>query len=1041
MADFIRTLFRQGPEIDRTNVILRSGEPAYVTDYKRLIVGDGTTPGGIPVGTKFLGFTQFDPFSSEVNNVSPGVVGDIMFCETTNLLYVLSGAKTILGKKAYQIQSNYKPINKTPAPDEITISSNGGTQLSLIQESIDGRFLAGYSLGRGLGRNASNPGIIEMALPGEGLGFVDNVLVIEDGGVALNKIEPIRANRVLATLGEGGSPQPINLQDFANAIRTYLQGDEGNGALGIPIGTIIDYAGPTPPSNYLPCDGRELSVEIYPELFNAIKYTWGKPSELTFNLPNLNQRTTVGSGVSGGSTGSSEDIGNDLGNYGGVRKFRLSAKQLPPHVHGITFTLPAHTHNFNYTLPDYVVDVPGGVYTTGNVVRAGLDNYVTIIQSQANNIQVPVTFPRGPIDDLSNARSQAGDVLLSNKAYIQLATIDFVKRYSPTALSAVTMSASEALSAKCYRDTGYIVDSIAADLKNNANHRSVETGLLYFAGYITANKNPGSTVPALPIDQVKPTIDAIKAIGNFITGYNVPLSSNITSSGILSSEYFFTNPQQKKIVNGLRIFSSVIDNNANIPATRPNGTIPGDDTFIILSNSLSANKTVIQTSTINFVNTNYPDVFSGNPELSDKCYRDVGFIVDAMVADLKNNANHRSIEVGNSYFTGAVLERSNNDGSEIPSLPIDQIIPTIEAIKNIDNIINSIAPGEVTENALNKTTDLINCIVYPLSSGGALREYNPPGVTVASDISLAQTILSNKTVIQSRVTNYVLGKKYLSLGSINIDKCTRDVGYMVDALVQYLTTGVDARLVQYAAAYWEGSSSRLPENLIPFQRKNTKDTIEFLKNVILDIVGLSNVGIHKQVNDLINTMIYPLESNGKSLQYIPAGNPTNDDFYAADIIERNKSFIQTNIAGYVRRLGIIAGNTTLESKCNRDVGYMIDSVLKNLRTGVNAGTIQYGLAYWDGSANRINKPGVRGNASQVSPTVQTIKELSRQIIKLLVENDGGKNSLLTITGKTSAGGNIKLYERTDDTGINLITNDLISNLQPSAVVNKCIKVK
>ena len=1038
MADFTRTLFRQGPNSDRRNVILQSGEPAYVTDYKRVVIGDGITPGGNSIGVRFLGFTEFDAFSSEVNNVLPGIPGDIMFCNTTNLLYVLSGTRTILGKEAYQIQSNYTPINKTPNPDEITISSNGGTVLSLVLESIDGRYLAGYSLGRGLSRNASNSGIIEMALPGDGLGFVDNVLSITDGGVSLTKIQPMRANQVLATLGEGGSPKETNLQEFADALRIYLQGNDTTGSLGVPVGTIIDYAGAKPPINYLPCDGRELSIESYPELFSAINYTWGQPSLTSFNLPNLNKRTTIGQGDVDGSTGSNETISSEIGSYGGAAQYQLRARQLPQHQHGITFTLPAHTHNFEYILPEFTVQVPGGVFTTGNIIKSGYDNYVNIILSQA---AAPLSYPRGPVDLLTNTRADAANILSENKPQIQLNTVQFVKSTYPIALSAVTMSGSDALSAKCYRDTGYIVDSIIADLRNNANHRSIETGLLYFSGYITQNKNLSSTVPALPQNQVNPTIEAIKAIGSIITGYNIPLSSTSTSSGLLSSQIFYT-PEQRKVVDSFRIFIDVINNKNNTPVTKPNGVLPGDEGPINLSNDITSLRSTLQTGVTAFVNSNYPEVFDGNLVLSQKCYRDTGYMIDAIAADLKNNANHRSVEVGNAYFTGAVLLRASNPGSSVPTLPQDQVEPTIAAIRELNRLIKELTTIVPSEYSLDRLDWLTDTIIYPLENEGLIVDYEPAGSITSSDIRYSEILTKEKVNIQNRVTNYVIGKKYLPAFSDNLIKCRRDVGYMVDALIRYFDTGCDARLVQYAVAYWDGSTSRLPENLISNQVKNTIDTIEFLKNIVLEILGLSKEGIHGQVLDLINTMVYPLQNRGKSLAYIPAGNPTTDDLFAADVLQANRTSIQAKIAAYVNRLGIIRGDAVLESKCNRDVGYMIDSVIHTLRTGVNARTIQYALAYWDGAVNRIDKPGVRGDANrQIPPTIQTIRELSRETIKVLLNNGGGQNETLTVTSSTSAGGNVKLYETTDDSSLDILKNEFISNLQPSAVVNKCIKAR
>lgn len=45
--------------------------------------------------------------------------------------------------------------------------------------------------------------------------------------------------------------------------------------LTVPIGTIIDFAGPNNPAGYLECDGRSLLVADYPQLFAAIERTWG----------------------------------------------------------------------------------------------------------------------------------------------------------------------------------------------------------------------------------------------------------------------------------------------------------------------------------------------------------------------------------------------------------------------------------------------------------------------------------------------------------------------------------------------------------------------------------------------------------------------------------------------------------------------------------------------------------------------------------------------------------------------------------------------
>jgi microcystin-dependent protein len=66
----------------------------------------------------------------------------------------------------------------------------------------------------------------------------------------------------------------------------------------VPIGAMFPYAGPTPPAGYLFCDGSELPVGQYNELFAVIQYTYRLPSQLigkaTFALPDLRGRFPLG---------------------------------------------------------------------------------------------------------------------------------------------------------------------------------------------------------------------------------------------------------------------------------------------------------------------------------------------------------------------------------------------------------------------------------------------------------------------------------------------------------------------------------------------------------------------------------------------------------------------------------------------------------------------------------------------------------------------------------------------------------------------------
>ncbi|MCZ2094697.1 MAG: phage tail protein, partial [Anaerolineae bacterium] len=93
---------------------------------------------------------------------------------------------------------------------------------------------------------------------------------------------------------------------------------DGSGDLGwdygVPVGTIIAYAGTSAPTGYLDCDGANVSRATYSALFSAIGTTWGVGDGVTtFGVPDLRRRTMVGSGGVA-SAGPANTVGSTGGN-------------------------------------------------------------------------------------------------------------------------------------------------------------------------------------------------------------------------------------------------------------------------------------------------------------------------------------------------------------------------------------------------------------------------------------------------------------------------------------------------------------------------------------------------------------------------------------------------------------------------------------------------------------------------------------------------------------------------------------------------------
>ena len=69
-------------------------------------------------------------------------------------------------------------------------------------------------------------------------------------------------------------------------------------SMAMPLGAILDYAGPNAPPGWLICDGRLVSRLTYAALFAVIGTYWGAgDGSTTFALPNANGRAAIGPGT------------------------------------------------------------------------------------------------------------------------------------------------------------------------------------------------------------------------------------------------------------------------------------------------------------------------------------------------------------------------------------------------------------------------------------------------------------------------------------------------------------------------------------------------------------------------------------------------------------------------------------------------------------------------------------------------------------------------------------------------------------------------
>lgn len=117
----------------------------------------------------------------------------------------------------------------------------------------------------------------------------------------------LRLDLLERRLAKTGSPSPVILPTAA--------------------GVIAPYAGATPPSGWLLCDGSAVSRTFFSELFTAIGTTFGAgDGSSTFNLPDLRGR------VSAGRDPAQPEF-DVLGEKGGEKTHKLTVAEMPSHAH------------------------------------------------------------------------------------------------------------------------------------------------------------------------------------------------------------------------------------------------------------------------------------------------------------------------------------------------------------------------------------------------------------------------------------------------------------------------------------------------------------------------------------------------------------------------------------------------------------------------------------------------------------------------------------------------------------------------------------
>ena len=497
--------------------------------------------------------------------------------------------------------------------------------------------------------------------------------------------------------------------------------------------------------------------------------------------------------------------------------------------------------------------------------------------------------------------------------------------------------------AKCSRDTGLIVDSLAFDLAYGGNSQSNFAGLQYWS----------QTASAIPNQSVE-TLDAI----NFALGLAIDASKgetllNVYQVGVPAINGVAGTIAEADIVSNLNVLLTSIITNGTVGVTDiiiPN-KYPANTNVNInnAANNIVINKAYIAAETLAYVDLTYPGFFANANNFIDganaqaTCSRDVGYILDSIVFDLKHSGNKQTVQAGTFYYQyNANLTQINN-----------QVVQTGAAYDFIGTLIGNI----VTATAVSKGYNSAKCE----------RDTGLIVDSIAMDLLYSGNSQANFAGLQywSQTASAIPNQSEETLDAI---RYAMNTSYKIAIGQAY--TPLQGNVAYVSATTGDGFSA----NILTARFGN-----------VISIITNGTVGV---TDTIVPNDLYPSANVSR--------------INTANIVLSNKSFIAAETIAYIDLTypGFFANTSNFivpanaRTTCSRDVGYIIDSTVFDLLHNGNKQSVQAGTFYYQYNANttQINNQIVKTGQSYIFIAGLIDKILSNTIIAPLYQTTVAQNT-------------------------------------------------
>lgn len=397
-----------------------------------------------------------------------------------------------------------------------------------------------------------------------------------------------------------------------------------------------------------------------------------------------------------------------------------------------------------------------------------------------------------------------------------------------------------------------------------------------------------------------------------------------------------------------------------------------------------ANKPFMQEQVVEYVNQSFP----GFEYSREKCFRDVGILVENVAYDAAFGGNQKSVESGLAYYDGVV------------SLIEGQQTQTVAAINYLNSLTQSIivnagvtdlffngsistatyqqvvnivlTGGDVAASSIDTQFGIITDIITdgPSAAPEIYTSTGPDAAYVSAEILMQ----ANRAFIQQDTINWI-NNTFLAFPYSEV-KCRRDTGLIIDSIafdllyptadynqstfagLQYwnqdnLVTGITDEITTTTNAirYLKELAAKVIQNITPADDLIDRYQTAVPQDTSLEPATLDEVNL---ISDNFDIMLSILGGNktGWTDRIVPNGDsntalPSVKNAYA--VLLANLQYMQYEVTAYIDQTNI--GFSYDANACRRDIGYIVNAIAFDLLHGGNRQSIQSGLYYYGFSGN------------------------------------------------------------------------------------------